>query len=70
MAKAKSAQRTLTAAERQARIARAREREKQEHERREHASFVKKVFTVAVCVILALALSIPTMALVVMGGNG
>ena len=68
MAKAKSAQRTLTAAERQARIARARE--KQEQERREHASFMKKVFTVVVCVILALALSIPTMALVVMGGNG
>lgn len=65
-----SPQRTVTAAERQARIARAQERERLEKERREKSSRLKKVFTIAVCAILALALSIPTMALVVMGGNG
>ncbi len=65
-----SRQRTVTAAERQERIARAKERERLEEERRAKSSRLKKAFTIAVCAILALALSIPTMALVVMGGNG
>lgn len=53
----------LTKAERQARVQAAQEREQAEILRREATSRTKKIFTVVVCVILVLALGIPTMAL-------
>jgi cell division protein FtsL len=53
----------LTKAEQQARVQAARQREQAEILRREATSRTKKIFTVVVCVILVLALGIPTMAL-------
>ena len=51
------------------RIRAAQERERKEKERREAAARTKKIFTIVVCVILVLALGIPTVALAFLG-NG
>lgn len=51
------------------RIKAAQEREARAKEQRERAAKTKRVFTVVICVILVLALGIPTMALMVMGGG-
>jgi hypothetical protein len=56
----------LTRAEQQARIQAAKQREEAELARREAQKRTKKIFTVVVCVILVLALGIPTMALTVL----
>lgn len=58
--------RKLTREEKAARIKAAQEREKREKEAREMRERGKKIFTVVVCVILVLALGIPTMALSVL----
>ena len=47
----------------------AQRREEAERKRKEAAERTKKIFTIVVCVILVLALGLPTMALVVMGGG-
>ena len=44
-------------------------RDSKEKERREAAARTKKIFTIVVCVILVLALGIPTVALAFLG-NG
>lgn len=46
------------------------EREQRAREKQERSARMKKAFTVVVCVILVLALCIPTMALAVFGGTG
>ena len=51
------------------RIKAAQERERRALEQRARAEKMKRVFTVVICVILVLALGIPTMALMVMGGG-
>lgn len=56
----------LTAKQKRERIRAAQEREARAKEHREHAERTKKIFTVVVCVILVLALGIPTMALAVL----
>ena len=55
----------LTAKQKAERIKAAQEREARE-KRREAAARTKKIFTVVVCVILVLALGIPTIALSVL----
>lgn len=57
----------MTRAQREARIEAARQREAAAQQKRERAERVKKVFTVVVCVVLVLALGIPTMAIAVLG---
>ena len=56
----------LTAKQKVERIMAAQEREAREKARREAAARTKKIFTVVVCVILVLALGIPTIALSVL----
>ena len=53
----------LTAKHRSERVKAAQERERLEKERREAAERTKRIFTIVVCVILVLALGIPTVAL-------
>lgn len=53
----------LTAKQKAARIEAARERELKAQQQAERSAKMKKVFTVVVCLILVLALGIPTMAL-------
>lgn len=57
----------LTAKQRSERIKAAQEREERARAKQERAERTKKIFTVVVCVILVLALGIPTMALAVLG---
>lgn len=58
--------RNLTREERAERARAKQEALKREQERRDRESLMKKVFTIVVCVILILALGIPTMALTVL----
>ena len=57
----------LTAKQRSERIRAAQEREARAKAQRERAERTKKIFTVVVCVVLVLALGIPTMAIAVLG---
>ena len=56
----------LTRQQKADRIKAAEERERLAREKAEAAARTKKIFTVIVCVILVLALGIPTMALTVL----
>lgn len=58
----------MTAKQRAAQIEAARKREEADRKRRERAARTKKIFTVVVCIILVLALGIPTVAIMAMGG--
>ncbi len=58
----------MTAKQRAAQVEAARRREEAEKRRRENAVRTRKIFTVVVCVILVLALGIPTVAIMAMGG--
>lgn len=58
----------MTAKQRAAQVEAACKREEAERKRRERAARTKKIFTVVVCVILVLALGIPTVAIMAMGG--
>ena len=58
----------MTAKQRAAQVEAARKREVAERKRRERAARTKKIFTVVVCIILVLALGIPTVAIMAMGG--
>lgn len=53
----------LTAKQKSERVKAAQERERLEKERRAAAERTKRIFTIVVCVILVLALGIPTVAL-------
>ena len=48
---------------------RALERQRLAKEKEERQSLIKRIFVVSVCVILILALSLPTMGLMFLGGN-
>lgn len=61
------AKQKLTAKQRAARVEAAQRREEAEAKRREAAARTRKIFTVVVCVILVLALGIPTVAIAAMG---
>lgn len=56
----------LTAKQKSERIKAAQERERKEKACRERAERTKKIFTIVVCIILVLALGIPTIALSVL----
>ncbi len=56
----------VTAAEKSQRLREAQEREARAAAKKEADARMKKIFTVVVCVILVLALCIPTMALTVL----
>ncbi|HIT44977.1 MAG TPA: CASC3 protein CASC3 [Candidatus Aphodovivens excrementavium] len=58
-----------TAKQKEARIQAAIEREERAKAKKAQSERLKKVFTVVVCIILVLALFIPTMAIAVLGGN-
>lgn len=58
----------MTAKQRAAQVEAVRKREEAERKRRERAARTKKIFTVVVCIILVLALGIPTVAIMAMGG--
>lgn len=62
-------QQKLTAQQRSERIKAAQQRELRAQAQREHAEKTKKVFTVVICIVLVLALGIPTMALAFLGGS-
>lgn len=53
----------LTSKQKSERVKAAQERERIEKERRAAAERTKRIFTIVVCVILVLALGIPTVAL-------
>ena len=59
----------ITAKQRDARMQAAIERERLAEEKKKAAERTKKIFTVAVCVILVLALALPTMAVTLLGGG-
>lgn len=59
-------QQKLTAQQKSDRIKAAKEREVRAQAQRERSAKMKKIFTVVVCVILVLALGIPTIALSVL----
>ena len=48
---------------------RALERKRLAEEKKKREELIKRVFVIAVCVILILALSLPTMGLMFLGGN-
>lgn len=58
----------LTAKQRKEKIEAAERRGQQEKLRREAADKTKKIFTVVICIILVVALAIPTVAIVAMMG--
>lgn len=58
-----------TAKQKEARIQAAIEREERAKAKKAQSERLKKVFTIVVCIILVLALFIPTMAIAVLGGN-
>lgn len=66
MAKKSGKQNKLTAQQKAERIKAAQEREERARAQRERSQKMKKAFTVVVCVILVLALGIPTIALSVL----
>lgn len=66
----KMAKQKMTRAQKQAKIEAAQKREERAEAAREARERSKKIFTVVVCVILVLALGIPTVAIAVLGGGG
>lgn len=59
----------LTPKQKQERIKAAEERAKREEAAKAAKARTKQIFTIIVCVILALALGIPTIGLAVLGGG-
>ena len=59
----------MTAAQREARVKAAEERAQREAEAKARKDRGKQIFTIVVCVILVLALGIPTVGLAVLGAS-
>ena len=57
------AKQKMTKKQREARIAAAEERERRQQAAQERASRTKRIFTIIVCVVLVLALGLPTVGL-------
>jgi lipopolysaccharide/colanic/teichoic acid biosynthesis glycosyltransferase len=70
MAKANKKKQKMNAKQRQAKEQAILEKMARAEERKSRQEKIKKVFIVVVCVIIALALMLPTMSLLVLGGNG
>lgn len=69
MAKANKGKQKVSAKQRQAREQALLEKKAQAEAMKARQDKLKRVFIVVVCVILALALTLPTMGLLVLGGN-
>ena len=69
MAKQGQKKQKLTAAQREARIKAAEDRQRRDEEAKAKAQRGKQIFTIVVCVILVLALGVPTIALSVLGAG-
>ncbi len=67
--KKKTSKQKVSAKQLKQREERALERQREAQAREQRSALMKRVFTIAVCVILILALGLPTMALMVLGGN-
>lgn len=63
------AKQKMTAKQKEARVQAAIEREKRAAEKKAAAERAKKIFTIAVCVILVLALGLPTIGLALFGAQ-
>lgn len=63
------AKQKMTAKQKEARVQAAIEREKRAAEKKAAAERTKKIFTIAVCVILVLALGLPTIGLALFGAQ-
>ncbi|MDD6785247.1 MAG: CASC3 protein CASC3 [Eggerthellales bacterium] len=63
------AKQKMTAKQRDERLKGAQERERRAEEKAAAAQRTKKIFTVVVCVILVLALALPTMGLALFGAS-
>lgn len=59
----------MTAKQLKEREERALERQRLAEEKKKRDKLLKRIFVIAVCVILILALSLPTMGLMFLGGN-
>lgn len=59
----------MTAKQLKEREERALERERLAEEKKKREELLKRILVIAVCVILILALSLPTMGLMFLGGN-
>ena len=59
----------MTAKQRKEREERALERQRKAQEKAARKALLWRIFVIAVCVILILALSLPTMGLMFLGGN-
>ncbi len=59
----------MSAKQQKEREERALERQRLAKEKEERQSLLKRVFVIAVCVVLILALSLPTMGLMFLGGG-
>lgn len=59
----------MTAKQLKEREERALERQRLAEEKKKRKELLKRIFVIAVCVILILALSLPTMGLMFLGGN-
>ncbi|MDO4182908.1 MAG: CASC3 protein CASC3 [Coriobacteriia bacterium] len=63
------AKQKVSAKQREAKIQAAKEREERAAAKKQRAEMMKKVGIVIVCVVLVLALGLPTMALTLLGGQ-
>lgn len=59
----------MTAKQLKEREERALERQRLAEEKKKREELLKRIFVISVCVILILALSLPTMGLMFLGGN-
>lgn len=69
MAKVNKGKQKVSAKQRQAREQALLEKKAQAEAKKARQDKLKRVFIVVVCVVLALALTLPTMGLLVLGGN-
>ncbi len=63
------AKQKMTKKQQEARIKAAEERQKREEAARARKERTKQIFTIVVCVILVLALGVPTVGLALLGGG-
>ena len=64
------AKQKMTQKQRDERIRAAEERERRAEEAKKRKERTKQIFTIVVCVILVLALGVPTVGLALLGGGG
>lgn len=68
MAKKTTKKQKMTAQQRKEREERALQRKQEQEAKQAKSNLLKRVFVIVVCAILVIALSLPTMGLMVLGG--